>query len=86
MAHFAELRTTVNQAQVRWQTSGSSTLDFGGLFAFADAVVRVYLTVERLRIMNSARMEFAPFFLLQERTTFRGEQSAQTAGVAGINR
>ena len=41
--------------------------------AFANAVVRVDLAVERLGVMDGARTELALFFLLQERATFRRE-------------
>jgi sigma-54 dependent transcriptional regulator of gfr operon len=44
-----------------------------GLFALADAVVRVNPAVERLSVMNSTRIELALILLLQERAALRSE-------------
>jgi len=64
LARLVGLCTAINGQRRVGKSSGYNALDFAGLFPFTDAVVRVDLAVERLRVMNSTRIEFALFFLL----------------------
>ena len=56
-----------------------------GIVVLANAIIGVQSAVEGLGFLDSARIEFALFVLLQEGTTLCGEKAALASGIAGVN-
>ncbi len=63
---------------------GSSVLGGSGIFVLANAIIRVKLAVKGLGVLDSARIEFALFILLQEGATLCGEKAALAPGITGV--
>jgi hypothetical protein len=63
-----------------------SLLGLGGLFVLTEAIIGVGFAVERLGLMNGARIEFTLFAFVQERATSRGEKAKQIARVTRVDR
>ena len=61
-------------------------LDFGDLFVLTETIIRVEFAVERLGVVNGARIEFALSVFSQERATSGSEKATQIVGVARVNR
>jgi hypothetical protein len=61
-------------------------LDFGDLFVLTETIIRVEFAVERLGVVNGARIEFALSVFAQERATSGSEKATQIVGVARVNR
>ena len=61
-------------------------LDLGDLFVLTEAIIRVEFAVERLGVVNGARIEFALSVFAQERATSGSEKATQIVGVARVNR
>jgi len=61
-------------------------LDFGDLFVLTETIIRVEFAVERLGVVNGARIEFALPVFAQERATSGSEKATQIVGVARVNR
>jgi hypothetical protein len=61
-------------------------LDFGDLFVLTKTIIRVEFAVERLGVVNGARIEFALSVFAQERATSGSEKATQIVGVARVNR
>jgi hypothetical protein len=59
-------------------------LGVSGIFVLANAIIRVQLAVEGLGVLDSARIKFALFILLQEGATLCGEKAALDLGIAGV--
>jgi hypothetical protein len=79
------MRTAVSGSCCTGKPSSSCVSAVAGIVTFTNAVVRVELTVERFGVLDHARIESALLVLLQERASLRGEKTAQTLGIAGIN-
>ena len=60
--------------------------DFAGVFVFANTIIRVLSAVEGLGFLDSARIEFPLFVLLQEGATLCGEKTALALRIAGVDR
>jgi hypothetical protein len=56
-----------------------------GILALANAIIGIQLAVERFGVLDSARIEFSFFVLLQEGTTTCGEEASLVVGIAGVN-
>ena len=74
----------VNGRNCTDKSDGSGVLCVSGTFVLANAVIGVQLAVEGLGVLDSARIEFALFILLQEGTTLCGEKAALAPGIAGV--
>jgi hypothetical protein len=74
----------VNGRNCTDKSGGSSVLGVSGIFVLANAIIGVQLAVEGLGVLDSARIEFALFILLQEGTTLCGEKAALVPGIAGV--
>jgi len=66
------------------KSDGSGVLCLSGTFVLANAIIGVQLAVERLGVLDSARIEFALFILLQEGAALCGEKAALAPGIAGV--
>jgi hypothetical protein len=74
----------VNGRNCAHRLDDPSLLGVSGVFVLANAIIRVQLAVEGLGVLDSARIEFALFVLLQEGATLCGEKAALAPGIAGV--
>jgi hypothetical protein len=63
-----------------------SPLDLRDLFVLTEAIIGVESTVERLGVVNGARIEFALSVFAQEGATSGSEKTVQIVRVVRVNR
>jgi hypothetical protein len=78
------IRRAVNGRNCTDRLDGPSVIGVIGILVLANAIIRVQLAVEGLGVLDSARIEFALFILLQEGATLCGEKAALAPGIAGV--